>query len=158
MDDPLAFAAPGSQLLEAKSKTPARVALPRMFLMAITPKTKFNSRTFTRPASPSDFLVHCLFHERACRIRSFCSHSNGRLLRIGTTTPYLHPPVRILLPSRLGLRLPARRLAIRTGRTGVVGYCSRKVVVRWDTENPSPRVDERNRDFSPSERSLSKHP
>jgi ferredoxin-like protein FixX len=28
----------------------------------------------------------------------------------------------------------------------VVGYCSRKVVVRSDTENPSPRVDERNRD------------
>jgi len=34
MDDPLASAAQRSQPLEAKITTPARAALPRMFLMA----------------------------------------------------------------------------------------------------------------------------
>jgi hypothetical protein len=44
MDDPLASAAPRSQPLEARITTPAKAALPRMFLMAITPRTNFNSR------------------------------------------------------------------------------------------------------------------
>ena len=99
------------------------------------------------PNAISDFLVHCLGHEHAYRIRSFCGHSNGCLLRIGTPSPFVHPPILILLCSWLCLRLPASCVAVRTGRTGMVGYCSGKVVVRSETENPALRVDERNRDL-----------
>ena len=95
-----------------------------------------------------DFLVHCLGHERAHRIRSFCRHSNGCLLCIGTPTPFLHPRLRILLPSWLDLRLPTRCVAVRTGRTSMVGYCSGKVVVRSEAENPALRVDESNGDLT----------
>src|SRR5271155_455653 len=44
MDDPLAFAAPRTQPQEANIATPAKAAPARMFLMAMTPKTNFNSR------------------------------------------------------------------------------------------------------------------
>ena len=40
-------------------------------------------------------------------------------------------------------------MAVRTGRTGMFGYCSGKVVVRSETEDPALRVDERNRDLTP---------
>lgn len=83
----------------------------------------------------SDFLVHCLGHEHAYRIRSFCGHSNGYLLRVGTPSPFLHPPIRILLCSWLCLRLPARCVAVRTGRTGMVGHCRGKVVVRSEAQH-----------------------
>ena len=95
----------------------------------------------------SDFFVNCLGHDRAYRIRSFCRHSNGYLLRIGTPSPFLHPSIRILLCSWLYLWLPARCVAVRIGGTGVVGHCSGKVVVRAETENRALRVDERNRDI-----------
>src|SRR5215469_2045736 len=91
------------------------------------------------PNAISDFLVHCLGHEHAYRIRSFCSHSNGCLLCIGTPSPFLHPRIRILLCSWLCLRLPARCVAVRIGRTSMVGYCGGKVVVRSD---PALRVGE----------------
>jgi hypothetical protein len=45
MDDPLELAAPRSQPLEAKITTPARTALLKMSLMAITPETNFNFRS-----------------------------------------------------------------------------------------------------------------
>jgi len=99
------------------------------------------------PNAISDFFVHCLGHEHAYRIRSFCGHSNGCLLHIGTASPFLHPPILILLSSWLCLRLPARCVAVRTGRTGMVGHCSGKVAVSSETENPVLRVDERNSDF-----------
>src|SRR5215472_5554179 len=58
------------------------------------------------PNAISDFLVHCLGHEHAYRIRSFCGHSNGCLLRIGTPSPFLHPPMPTpLSPRRRVLRL-----------------------------------------------------
>ena len=82
----------------------------------------------------SNSLVHCLGHERAYRIRSFCSHSNGCMLRIGTPSPFVHPPIRIFLCSWLCLRLPARCVAVRAGRTGMVRYCNGKVVVRSANE------------------------
>ena len=96
----------------------------------------------------SNSLVHCLGHERAYRIRSFCSHSNGCMLRIGTPSPFVHPPIRIFLCSWLCLRLPARCVAVRAGRTGMVRYCNGKVVVRSANEIQPPRVDERNGDIS----------
>src|SRR5207245_9733600 len=55
----------------------------------------------------SNSLVHCLGHERDYRIRSFFSLSNGCMLRIGTLSPFVHHPIRIVLCFWLCLRLPA---------------------------------------------------
>jgi hypothetical protein len=116
--------------------------------------TRRTGRLVSLPRSPTiavdiRSLAQCDFrlsrtlpgHEHAYRIRPFCSHSNGCLLRIGSPSPFLHPPIRILLRSWLRLRLPARCVAIRTGRTGMVGNCGGKVVVRSETENAALRVD-----------------
>jgi len=89
-----------------------------------------------------DPVVHCPGHECAHRIRSFCCYRDGYFLRLGTASHILHSRIRILMCSWLCLRLSARCVAFRCGRTDMVGNCCEKVVDPSKTENPNLRADE----------------
>ena len=91
-----------------------------------------------------DFLIHYLGHEFAYRIRSFRSDSNGDLLRVGAASHFFHSRIRILMRSWVYLRLSARCVAFRCGRTDLVGNCCEKVVDRSKIRKPTETVDEGN--------------
>jgi hypothetical protein len=89
-----------------------------------------------------DSVVHCPGHECAHGIRSFCSYRDGYFLRIRTASHIFHSRIRVLMCAWLCLRLSARCVAFRCGRTDMVGNRCEKVVGQSKTENPNLTADE----------------